>query len=90
MPFVSGLLSLPVICDKWQSKTLFLTNFDLPSPIVLTFSIAAYPVCSPSKVDVHNTSIKQSDDFSGSCMALHKFNIKRGFYISVHVSLNSM
>ena len=30
--------------DKWQSKTLFLMNFDLRSSIVLTFSIAAYPV----------------------------------------------
>ena len=30
--------------DKWQSKTLFLTIFDLRSSIVLTFSIAAYPV----------------------------------------------
>ena len=38
-----------VICrpigDKWQSKTLFLTIFDLRSSMVLTFSIAAYPVC---------------------------------------------
>ena len=32
--------------DKCQSKTLFLTIFDLHSWIVLTFSIAAYPVCS--------------------------------------------
>ena len=31
--------------DKWQSKTLFLTNFDLRSTVVLTFSIAAYPMC---------------------------------------------
>ena len=30
--------------DKWQSKTLFPTIFDLRSSIVLTFSIAAYPV----------------------------------------------
>ena len=30
--------------DKWQSKTLFLTIFDLRSSIVLTFSIAAYHV----------------------------------------------
>ena len=30
--------------DKWQSKTLFLTIFGLRSSIVLTFSIAAYPV----------------------------------------------
>ena len=30
--------------DKWQSKTLFLTIFDLRLSIVLTFSIAAYPV----------------------------------------------
>ena len=30
--------------DKWQSKTLFPTIFDLRSLIVLTFSIAAYPV----------------------------------------------
>ena len=28
-----------------QSKTLFITIFDLRSSIVLTFSIAAYPVC---------------------------------------------
>ena len=28
--------------DKWQSKTLFLTIFDLRSSIVLAFSIAAY------------------------------------------------
>ena len=31
-------------CDKWQSKTLFLTIFDLRSLIVLTISMAAYPV----------------------------------------------
>ena len=31
--------------DKWQSKKLFLTVFDLRSLIVLAFSIAAYPVC---------------------------------------------
>ena len=30
--------------DKWQSKTLFRTIFDLRSSIVLTFSIAGYPV----------------------------------------------
>ena len=30
--------------DKWQLKTLFLTIFDLRSSIVLTFSIAIYPV----------------------------------------------
>ena len=30
--------------DKWQSKTLFRTIFDLRLSIVLTFSIAAYPV----------------------------------------------
>ena len=29
---------------KWLSKTLFPTIFDLRSSIVLTFSIAAYPV----------------------------------------------
>ena len=37
-----------VICrqlgDKWQSKTLFLNIFDLRSSILLTFSIAIYPV----------------------------------------------
>ena len=40
-----------VICrqsgDKWQSKTLFLTIFDLRSAIVPTFSIVAYPVWVP-------------------------------------------
>ena len=35
--------------DKWQSKTLSLAIFDLHSSIVLTFSIAAYPVCSGNK-----------------------------------------
>ena len=30
--------------EKWQSKTLFLTIFDLRSSIVLAISIAAYPV----------------------------------------------
>ena len=30
--------------DKWQSKTLFQTIFDLRSSIVLTFLIAAYPM----------------------------------------------
>ena len=30
--------------DRWQSKTLFLTIFDLRSSVVLTFSIAAYPI----------------------------------------------
>ena len=30
--------------DKWQSKTLFLTIFDICSSIVLVFSIATYPV----------------------------------------------
>ena len=28
--------------NKWQSKTLFLTILDLCSPIIFTFSIAAY------------------------------------------------
>ena len=32
--------------DKWQSKTLFLTIFDLRSSIVVAFSIAAYPLVS--------------------------------------------
>ena len=32
--------------DKWQSKTLFSTIIYLRSSIVLTFSIAAYPVYS--------------------------------------------
>ena len=32
--------------DNWQSKTLFLTSFDLRSSMIFkTFSIAAYPVC---------------------------------------------
>ena len=31
--------------DKWQSKTLFQMIFDPCLSIVLTFSIAAYPVC---------------------------------------------
>ena len=31
--------------DKWESKTLFLTIFDLRLSIVFMFSIAAYPVC---------------------------------------------
>ena len=31
--------------DKWQSKKLFLTIFDLRVSIVLTFSIFVYPVC---------------------------------------------
>ena len=30
--------------DKWQSKTLFPIIFDLRSAIILTFSIAAYPL----------------------------------------------
>ena len=33
-----------LIGDKWQSKTLFLTIFDLLLSIVLTFLIAVYPV----------------------------------------------
>ena len=32
--------------DGCQSKTLFLTIFDLRLSIVLTFSFDAYPVCS--------------------------------------------
>ena len=31
--------------DKWQSKTLFQTIFDLRSSKVLAFSIAAYMAC---------------------------------------------
>ena len=31
--------------DKWQSKTLFLSNFDLGSLIVIAFLIAANPIC---------------------------------------------
>ena len=31
--------------DKWQSKTLFLTIFDLRSSIVITCSVVAYLVC---------------------------------------------
>ena len=41
------LLSIAICrqsCDKWQLKSLFLTIFDLRSSMVLTFSIAAYPV----------------------------------------------
>ena len=42
-----------VICrqsgDKWQSKTLFVASFDLRLSIVLTFSIAAYPVWKRNK-----------------------------------------
>ena len=34
--------------DKWQSKTLFLTIYDLRSTIVLTVPISAYPVCNMS------------------------------------------
>ena len=50
----AGLKSLEtvfsiVICrqsgDKWQSKTLLVKIFDLRPSIVLTFPIAAYPVC---------------------------------------------
>ena len=37
--------------DKWQSKTLCLTSFDLRSSIVLTFSIAAYLKCSGKYLD---------------------------------------
>ena len=36
--------------DKWQSKTLFLTIFDLRSSIVLKYSIAVYPVWLPTWV----------------------------------------
>ena len=36
------------LCDKRQSKTLFMTIFYLSSSIVLTFLIAAYPVCDKS------------------------------------------
>ena len=48
--------------DKWQSKTLFLTIFDLRSSIVLVFSIAAYPVWSYGKMEkktVLNTALKR-------------------------------
>ena len=41
------VFSIDICCqsvDKWQSKILFLTTFDLRSSIVLTFSFAAYPV----------------------------------------------
>ena len=44
---IETVFSIAICCqcgDKWQSKTLFLTPFDLRSSIVLTFSIAAYPV----------------------------------------------
>ena len=44
---IETVFSIPIcrqIGDKWQSKTLFLTCFDLRLSIVLTFSIAAYPV----------------------------------------------
>ena len=34
------------LCDKWQSKTLFLTFFYLRSSLELTFSIADYQVCT--------------------------------------------
>ena len=42
------VFSIAIWCqldDKWQSKTLFLTIFDLRSSIVLTFLIAPYTVC---------------------------------------------
>ena len=41
------VFSVAICCqsgNKWQSKTLFLTIFDLRSSMVLTISIAAYPV----------------------------------------------
>ena len=34
--------------DKRRSKTLFLTIIDIRSSTILTFSIAAYPVCTRS------------------------------------------
>ena len=42
------VFSIAICCqsgDKQQSKTMFLTTFDLCLSIVLTFSIACYPVC---------------------------------------------
>ena len=41
---VGGHMAIEKSGDKWQSKTLFPTIFDLRSSIELTFSIAAYPV----------------------------------------------
>ena len=41
---VERQMAIEKLGDKWQSKTLFPTIFDLRSSIVLTFSIAAYPV----------------------------------------------
>ena len=41
---LAKVITIVICCDKWQSKTLFLTSFDLRSSIVLMFSIAAYPV----------------------------------------------
>ena len=38
--------------DKWKSKILFLGVLDLRSSIVLTFSIATYPVCINSRTNI--------------------------------------
>ena len=45
--FVRTVFSIAIcrqLGDKWKSKTLFLTILDLCSSVLLTFSIAAYPV----------------------------------------------
>ena len=41
---VGRQMAMEKLGDKWQSKTLFPTISHLRSWIVLTFSIAAYPV----------------------------------------------
>ena len=38
--------------DKWQSKTMFLTIFDLRSSIVLTFLITSSPVWVHKSMDI--------------------------------------
>ena len=43
--------------DTWESKTLFLTTFDLCSSIVLTFLIAAYPMCYASCVNAQSGNL---------------------------------
>ena len=56
------MFSIPICCqsgDQWQSKTVS-NDFYLRLSIVLTFSIAAYPVCKFKSNTCHVPNNKNS------------------------------
>ena len=67
--------------DKWQSKTLFLTIFDLCSSIVLAFSIAAYPMWTYTVISCFTCSTKWIRPSCGTGALEAGHNTSNSFHI---------